>query len=115
LFPQGNTKSHPELTKVPVSINFAKTDEAKRMMQIVLQSHGSAVRPFVLPPRTPKDRVQMLRRGLIDTMKDPEFLAETKYANLDINPTGGATLEQNVREIFKLEPALVAKLKYTLK
>ena len=84
-------------------------------MQIVLQSHGPAVRPFVLPPRTPKYRVQILRKGFIDTMKDPEFLAETKKANLDINPTDGATLEQNVRDILKLEPTLVAKLKDTLK
>jgi tripartite-type tricarboxylate transporter receptor subunit TctC len=112
---QGNIKSHPELTKIPVSINFAKSDEAKRLMQIVLQAHGPAVRPFVLPPRTPKDRVQILRKGFIDTMNDPELLAEAKKANLDINPTDGATLEQNVREILKLEPTLVAKLKDILK
>lgn len=48
-------------------------------------------------------------------MKDPEFLAETKKANLDINPTDGATLEQNVGEILKVEPTLVAKLKDILK
>jgi hypothetical protein len=112
---QRNTKSHPELTKVPVSINFAKTDEVKKLMQIVLQAHGPTVRPFVLPPRTPKDRVQILRKAFIDTMKDPEFLGETKKANLDINPTDGATLEQNVQEIMKLEPTLVTKLKDILK
>ena len=112
---QGNTKSHPELTKIPISISFAKTDEAKRLMQIVLQAHGPTVRPFVLPPRTPKDRVQILRQAFMETMKDPEFLAETKKANLDINPTDGATLEQNVSEILKLDPTLVAKLKEILK
>jgi hypothetical protein len=42
-------------------------------------------------------------------------LAETKKANLDINPLDGADLEQNVREIFKLEPALIARLKEILK
>lgn len=112
---QANTKSHPELTKIPVSINLAKTDEAKKLMQIVLQAHGPTVRPFVLPPRTPKERVQTLRKAFADTMKDPEFLAEMKKGNLDLNPTDGATLEQNVREIMKLEPALVAKLKEILK
>ena len=50
------------------------SDEAKRLMQIVLQAHGPTVRPFVLPPRTPKDRVQILRKGFIDTMNDPESL-----------------------------------------
>jgi hypothetical protein len=51
----------------------------------------------------------------MDTMKDPAFLAEAQKASLDINPEDGAALEQNVRQIFKLEPALVAKLKEILK
>jgi tripartite-type tricarboxylate transporter receptor subunit TctC len=69
----------------------------------------------VVPPKTPKDRVQILRKAFTDTMKDPDFVAEAKKANLDINPTDGAELEQNVREVFKLEPALVAQLKEILK
>jgi tripartite-type tricarboxylate transporter receptor subunit TctC len=69
----------------------------------------------VLPPNTPADRVQTLRKAFMATMKDPEFLAEAKKANLDINPEEGATLEQNVKEILQLEPALVAKLKESLK
>jgi hypothetical protein len=48
-------------------------------------------------------------------MKDPEFLAEAKKANLDINPDDGATLERNVKEVLKLEPALIARLKEILK
>ncbi len=112
---QGNTKSHPELTKVPVSINFAKTEEAKRLMQIVLQAHGPTVRPFVLPPRTPKDRVEILREAFTETMNDPQFLAETKKANLDINPSDGLSLEQSVIELLKSEATLVAKLKEILK
>jgi hypothetical protein len=48
-------------------------------------------------------------------MNDPEFLAEAKKANLDINADDGAALEQNVKEILKLDPALVAKLKEILK
>jgi hypothetical protein len=51
----------------------------------------------------------------VKTLKDPEFLGEAKKANLDINPEDGATLEQNVKEILKLEPALVSKLKEILK
>lgn len=112
---QGNTKSHPELTHIPVSINFAKTDEGKKLMQTVLQAHGPTVRPFVLPPRTPKDRVQILRKAFTDTLKDPDLLAEAKRSNLDFNSTDGATLEQNVKDTFKLEPSLIAKLREILK
>lgn len=108
-------KTHPELPKLPLAINYAKTDEAKRLISTVARVHGPTVRPYVLPPETPKDRVQIVRKAFMDTMKDPEFLAEAKKANLDINPDDGATLERNVKEVLKLEPALVAKLKEVLK
>lgn len=51
----------------------------------------------------------------MDTVKDPELLAEAKKAKLAINPDSGAELERNVKEIFNLEPSLVAKLKEILK
>jgi hypothetical protein len=51
----------------------------------------------------------------MDVMKDPEFLADAQKAKLDINPLDGQTLEQNVREIFKLDPALIPKAKEILK
>jgi hypothetical protein len=51
----------------------------------------------------------------MDTIKDPELLAEAKKACLDIKPDDGAGLERNVKEIFNLEPELVAKLKDFLK
>jgi tripartite-type tricarboxylate transporter receptor subunit TctC len=108
-------KAHPELPKLPLAINYAKSEEAKLIISTVARVHGPTVRPYVLPPATPKDRVEMIRKAFMDTMKDPEFLAEAKKANLDINPEDGATLEQNVKEILKLEPALIAKLKEFLK
>ena len=112
---QATIKPHPELSKLPMAITFAKTDEAKKLITTVARVHGASVRPYALPPKTPKDRVQILRKAFMDTMKDPEFLAEAKKANLDINPEDGATLESNVKEILKLEPALIAKLKEILK
>ncbi len=112
---QATIKPHPELPNIPLAINMAKTDEAKKLIQTVIRVHGPTVRPYVLPPGTPKDRVEVLRKAFSETMKDSEFLAEAKKANLDINPDDGAELEQNVREVFKLEPGLIAKLKEILK
>jgi tripartite-type tricarboxylate transporter receptor subunit TctC len=98
-----------------MALSYAKTDEARLLISTVARVHGPTVRPYVLPPNTPKDRVQILRKAFMDTMKDPEFLADAKKANLDINPMDGAELEQNVKEILKLDPALVVKLKEILK
>jgi len=112
---QATLKPHPEFPKLSMAFNYAKTDEAKLLISTVARVHGPTVRPYVLPPNTPKDRVQIIRRAFMDTMKDPEFLAEAKKANLDINADDGAALEQNVKEILKLDQALVAKLKEILK
>jgi tripartite-type tricarboxylate transporter receptor subunit TctC len=112
---QATLKAHPDLPDIPVAYNFAKTKEARKLMEVVTRVHGPSVRPYLLPPGTPKDRVQVLRNAYMDTMNDPEFRLEAKNAKLDINPDDGAVLERNVKEIFNLEPRLIAKLKETLK
>jgi hypothetical protein len=49
------------------------------------------------------------------TMKDPDFLADAQRAKLDLDPIDGAEIEKQVRDLFKLEPALVGKMKDILK
>lgn len=112
---QLSAKSHPDLPKVPLAVNLAKTDEARKLIQAVAQAHGAAVRPYVLPPGTPKDRVEILRKAFMETVKDPELLNEASKANLEINPGSGEDLERNVKDLLRLEPALVERLKEILK
>lgn len=112
---QATLKSHPELPNVPVAFDYVKTDEARKLMQVITRVHGPSVRPYFLPPGTPNERVLILRKAFIDTMKDAEFLADAKKAKLDLDPDDGAGLERNVKQIFDLEPALVTKLKEILK
>lgn len=112
---QATVKAHPELPKLPVALDLAKSEEARSLIKVVTRVHGPSTRPYFLPPGTPKDRVQILRDAFMVTMKDPEFLADTNKAKLDLNPDDGATLARNVKEIFDLEPPLVAKLKEILK
>jgi tripartite-type tricarboxylate transporter receptor subunit TctC len=112
---QTTAKPHPELPKVPLAISFAKTDEARKLIRALVHSVGPAARPYVLPPGTPKDRVMTLRKAFMEVMKDPEFLADAKKAKLDINPLDGAELQENVKEMFNLDPTLVPKAKEILK
>ena len=112
---QNVAKPHPELQKVPLAIDYAKTDEAKRLIRSLVHSVGPTARPYLLPPGTPKDRVEILRKAFMATMKDPEFLADAKKSKLDINPLDGAELERNVREVFNLDAALVPKAREILK
>jgi hypothetical protein len=51
----------------------------------------------------------------METVKDPELLKEAAKANLEINPGSGEDLERNVKELLRLDPPLVARLKEILK
>jgi tripartite-type tricarboxylate transporter receptor subunit TctC len=107
---QAVPKPFPDLPNVPLAISFAKTDEARQLVEVGIHSPSIFARPFVLPPGTPKDRVQLLRTALIETMKDKELLAEMQKAKLDLNPVTGDELEKAATSIFKLDAAMVAKL-----
>src|SRR5437016_11837808 len=71
---QATLKPHPEFPKLPMALNYAKTEEAKLLISTVARVHGPTVRPYVLPPNTPKERIEIIRKAFMDTMKDPEFL-----------------------------------------
>jgi tripartite-type tricarboxylate transporter receptor subunit TctC len=103
-----------EISKVPLAVDFAKTNEARQLLKYGIHDTATITRPYFLPPGTPKERVQILRTAFTDTLKDPEFLSEAKKANLDIEPVPGEQIETIVNELFKLEPAWVAKLKSVL-
>jgi tripartite-type tricarboxylate transporter receptor subunit TctC len=107
-------KAHPELAKVPLAINYAKTDEAKKLIQLGGHDAGATARPYVLAPGTPKERVQMIRHAFNQVLKDPGLIAEAKKANLDIEPVSGEELQRIVNGLFKVEPALIDKWKQIL-
>jgi tripartite-type tricarboxylate transporter receptor subunit TctC len=107
-------KPHRDLVGVPLAVNFAKTDEARQLIQVGIHDMSALIRPFTLPPGTPKDRVAAVRKAFMDTMKDPEFLADAKKSNLEIDLVAGEELERTVAGLFKLSPPIVAKLKEVL-
>jgi tripartite-type tricarboxylate transporter receptor subunit TctC len=68
-----------------------------------------------MPPGTPKERVGILRKAFLETVKDPELLKEAAKANLEFNPASGEELDRNVRDLLRLDASLVARLKEILK
>jgi tripartite-type tricarboxylate transporter receptor subunit TctC len=112
---QAAVRPHPEVPNVPWAYELAKTDDAKKMIQALARVNGVLNRPYVMPPGTPKDRVKIFRKAFSDTMKDSEFLADARKANLNLDPLDGEEIENEVKAFFKLEPALIKQLKEILK
>ena len=104
-----------DLPRVPVAIELAKTEEARKLIQVGIHDTAAITRPYALPPGTPKDRVQTLRRAFRETMKDKEFLAEAVKSKLDVEPVSGEEVEKIVAGLFKLDSAMVAKMSEILR
>jgi hypothetical protein len=104
-----------ELPKVPLAISAAKTEESRQLIQAGIHDVSDLTYSYVLPPGTPKDRVEIVRKAFADTMKDAEFIADAKKSKLGVDPITGDDLEKTVGRLFKLAPGVVSKLKDVLK
>ncbi len=105
---------HPDLPKVPLVSNFARTEEDRQLIKLSISGLVSITRLYALSPGTPKQQVQILRKAFADTMKDKDLLAEAEKAKIDINPVSAEEIEQIASGIFNLKPSIVARLKEIL-
>jgi len=112
---QNAPKAHGDLPKVPLAISFAKTAEARQLIEAGVHQPSSLTYGYSLPPNTPKDRMQILRKAFLDTTRDQDLLNDAAKANLEIAPASGEEIEQNIQRMFKTDPTVVAKLKDILK
>ena len=110
---QTNLKANPKYKHIPLAISYAKTDEARQLISIADSANrGQFI--YSTPPGTPKDRLAILQKAFIDTLQDPELLAEAKKSNLEINPIDGPTVTETVQGMYTMTPAMIAKLKNIL-
>jgi tripartite-type tricarboxylate transporter receptor subunit TctC len=107
---QVTSKKQPDLPNVPLALDLAKSDEERQIIRAGGIEPGAITRVYVTTPGTPKARVEILRKAFADTLKDPEFLAEAKKVQLEVNPLSGEEVGKIVGNLFKLNPEVVAKL-----
>jgi tripartite-type tricarboxylate transporter receptor subunit TctC len=107
---QVTSKKLPDLPSVPLALDLAKTEEARLLLKAGAIDPAAIVRIYVTTPRTPKDRLQILRSAFAKTLVDPEFVAEARKSNLDINPLTGEEVKKLVDDLFNLPPATKSKL-----
>jgi tripartite-type tricarboxylate transporter receptor subunit TctC len=65
---------------------------------------------FVAPPGVPADRVAALRDAFEATMKDPEFLADTKRQRLNVDPIRGSDIDGLLARVEKTPPAILERV-----
>jgi tripartite-type tricarboxylate transporter receptor subunit TctC len=91
----------PEVKNLPLFKDAIK-DPKKYGIFRAWASQMDFQRPLAVAPGTPKDRLEILRKGLAQTLKDPELLAEAKKSKLVITPVSGEKTEKLVDEILSM-------------
>lgn len=104
----------PDLPKVPLAISYAKTDDARKLIVAGIHGCGLFARPYLVAPKTPRDRVEVLRRAFQETLQDKDFLTDTAKAKLDLDPVSAQELTEAVESVTKLDPETLSKLKEVL-
>jgi tripartite-type tricarboxylate transporter receptor subunit TctC len=110
---QTTLKSHPDLKKVPLAINYAKTEAARTLLRVADNVHAYQF-PYSVPPGTPAERLKILQQAFVKTLRDRELTAEAKKADLEVAPIDGPTTAKTFAGLYELSPALIAQLKEIL-
>jgi tripartite-type tricarboxylate transporter receptor subunit TctC len=97
--PKGRRHPHPVFAQLPDIERFAKSEKDRKLLAMQ-RSFVSAGTPFILPPGTPQDKVQILREAMRKTFNDPEFYAEfKKLVGEEPTPLPAEELEKAIREL----------------
>jgi tripartite-type tricarboxylate transporter receptor subunit TctC len=97
--PKGLHHSHPRFAQLPDFSAFAKSERERKVLDLYRITQ-SASHPVVLPPKTAKQMVQILRDAMGKVFDDPQFYKEyEKLTGEEPRPLKGDVLEREIRDI----------------
>ena len=97
--PKGQKHPHARFGQLPEFSTFAKSDKERKVLDLY-RATQSASHPIVLPPKTPKETVQILRDAVGKALDDPQFLKEyEKLTGEEPRPVKGEILEKEIKAI----------------
>ena len=112
---QEDSTGYPELNRqgVPLTRQFAKTDEQKQILDLVY-SQTEFGRPYVVAPDVPKERVEALRKAFMAAMTDPELKAEAERIKLDVDAIGGVELQSAIAKMYATPNHILEKARHAM-
>jgi tripartite-type tricarboxylate transporter receptor subunit TctC len=107
---QAGLEKSKELPDVPLVLDLVSNPEDKQAMELAFGPQAIAW-PIVAGPGIPVDRVAMLRKAFMDTMKDKEFLAEAKRMRIDVDPISAQDAQKVIERMYAASKESIAKLR----
>jgi len=110
---QSSFDRHPDLPDVPSVMEFAKTDEHREILKILLSMKTFGY-PFFVGPEVPDYRVKALQAAFAATMKDSAFLTDITQLLRKINPASGSEMDQFISAAYTQPADLIQKMRKAL-
>jgi len=113
LFLQMGAKRSHEFGNVPSAFDFAKSAQDKSVLDL---EFGSLLlsRPVATSPKIPAQRLEILRKAFLATMKDKSFLADAKKMGLTIDPAPGAQVKKLLARFSAFPPQILQKAQHAI-
>lgn len=102
-----------DLPKVPSLKNLVKDAKAQQMVTF-LESANKIGLGFWVPPGTPKERVQILRKAFEEMMASHEFNAIVQKINAPLELVSGEEMQRITVEAYRTPKPVIADLKKIL-
>jgi tripartite-type tricarboxylate transporter receptor subunit TctC len=96
---QAALQKEVDIPDIPLALDLATTEEQRQVLKVFLYGQEMA-RPFAAPPGIPPDRRAALIAAFEKMLKDPEFLAEIKKLNVDLNPISADAIDKMLKELY---------------
>jgi tripartite-type tricarboxylate transporter receptor subunit TctC len=88
-------------------MDLARNDQERRVFELLMGMKALG-RPYFLAPGVPEDRRDALRTAFMQTMNDPDFLAEARKSLGAIDPVSGVDMQSIVARAYSLPANIVA-------
>lgn len=110
---QVGLKREKDLPDVPLMQELTDDPDEKTILEF-LSVGGAVGRTVIAPPGVPEDRITALRAAFDKTVKDPDFLADAKKRNANVDPTPGAELDAITKKALATPKNLVERTRAAL-
>ena len=94
----------------PDGVFGTHTEEDRQVNGLIFGTQALG-RMYLSPPGTPEARRNALRAGLLKTLKDPQFVADTTKSQIETSPWTAEEVEQFIALLSSTSPATIERVK----
>ena len=106
--------TEPGVENLPIDEDLAPNARARAIM--ALRSAPEVVgRPYVMHPNTPAEHLKTMREAFAAAIKDPELVAESKKAKMDLEFVGGDVAVKVMNEVLSQPKDIVEEFSKYIK